>query len=156
MNYHYALVAALTALLGGSYYLGYTPAALAVIFILASVVAYILYARDKAAAIEGSWRVSENTLHMVALLFGWPGALIAQHRLRHKTKKKSFRACFWLTLLLNLAGIAWLHTPQGNSQLRYGAHMIENIAIANIPYAAPVSTILILTKFRTKKASWFR
>lgn len=149
MSYHNILPGALAVFLGGSYYFGYTPIAFVLTFLLASIVTYMLYAKDKAAAKEGSWRVSENTLHAAALLFGWPGALIAQHRLRHKTKKKSFRVFFWFTMLLNLAVIAWVHTPQGNNQLRYSAHLLENMALSYIPYAAPVSTLLFLTKFRT-------
>lgn len=156
MTYHNILLLTLTAFLGWSYYVGYTPVALIVFILFASVVAYILYAIDKTAAMEGSWRVSENTLHMAALLFGWPGALIAQNRLRHKTKKKSFRAYFWLMVMLNLAGIAWIHTPPGNNQLRYSAYQLENIAISNIPFAAPVSAILFLTRMRTNEVQWLR
>lgn len=155
MNYHYLLIIVFVAFLGCSYYLGYTPVALAVLFLLASAVAYTLYARDKTAARQGAWRVPENSLHLAGLLFGWPGALVAQQRLRHKTKKKRFRAVFWFTVLLNLAGVAWLHTPQGNNQLRYGAFQLENFAIGTIPYAAPVSGILFLTEFRTRQADWW-
>ena len=32
---------------------------------------------------------------------GWPGALIAQEKLRHKTRKQSFRIVFGLTVLFN-------------------------------------------------------
>lgn len=150
MNYHNVLIVALATLLGFSHNRGYTPVALAVFFLFAGAVAYVLYARDKTAATEGAWRASENTLHVAALLFGWPGALIAQHRLRHKTKKKSFPVCFWLTVLLNRAGIAWVHTPQGNNQLRHSVYQLESIVRSHIPYTAPVSAIVFSMKFRTK------
>nr|WP_237416577.1 MULTISPECIES: DUF1294 domain-containing protein [Halomonas] len=112
--------------------------------------AYFLYAKDKAAAKVGSWRVPENALHVVALLFGWPGALIAQERLRHKTKKQSFRVFFWLTVLVNLGGVAWLHSPQGNSLLREGVHQFENFAVSNLPHRVSDSTVLFFTDFRNK------
>ncbi len=72
----------------------------------ASVVAAILYARDKHAAIAGRRRIPENTLHLAALIGGWPGALAAQSQLRHKTLKHGFRIIFWLTVLLNCAALA--------------------------------------------------
>lgn len=86
MKYHHVLISALILFLSASHYLGYTPIAVIVLFLFSSVTAYVLYAKDKAAAKAGAWRVSENTLHLVAVLFGWPGALVAQERLRHKTK----------------------------------------------------------------------
>lgn len=155
MKYHTVLVLALVVFLGASYYLGYTPTALSAIFLIASVIAYLLYAKDKAAAKVGSWRVSENTLHVAAVLFGWPGALIAQERLRHKTKKQSFRVVFWFSVLVNLSGIAWLHSPQGNAQFREGAYQLEKLVMSNVSQGASVSTVLFLTKFRKTKVEWF-
>jgi uncharacterized membrane protein YsdA (DUF1294 family) len=156
MKYHWVLILALAMFLGASYYMGYTPVALSVVFLLSSVVSYFLYAKDKAAARTGSWRVSENTLHLWAMLFGWPGSLIAQQRLRHKTKKQSFRVFFWISVLINLGFVGWIHGPQGNGIIRYGAHELENITLANVPYVAPVSVVLFLTKFREKEIDWFR
>ena len=43
----------------------------------ASVVCTLVYAIDKSAAVAGRWRVSENTLHTLGLVGGWPGALVA-------------------------------------------------------------------------------
>ena len=68
-----------------------------------SVVAVILYAQDKRAAQAGKWRVPESTLLAVGLIGGWPGAVVAQQLLRHKTKKPSFRIRFWGTVALNVA-----------------------------------------------------
>lgn len=68
-----------------------------------SAVAFLLYAQDKWAARAGRWRVPESTLLAVGLIGGWPGAIIAQQILRHKTKKPSFRLRFWATVALNVA-----------------------------------------------------
>jgi len=77
---------------------------------LMSLVTYAAYALDKSAARRRRQRVPERTLHLLALLGGWPGALLAQRQLRHKTNKAGFLRLYWLTVLLNgvaLAGLAW-------------------------------------------------
>jgi len=73
-----------------------------------SVIAYITYAIDKKAAIKNRRRVSEKSLHLLGVLGGWPGALLAQQRLRHKTQKTAFQLMFWLTVTLNVACVGWL------------------------------------------------
>lgn len=83
------------------------PPVVLLAYAVASVVTFMAYAWDKAAAECGAWRTPENTLHTFALLGGWPGALLAQAWLRHKSSKGSFRWVFWCTVLLNVAGLAW-------------------------------------------------
>jgi uncharacterized membrane protein YsdA (DUF1294 family) len=85
-----------------------TLAAVLLVYLVMSVVAYAAYARDKSAARAGRRRTPEKTLHLMALLGGWPGALLAQRRLRHKSSKTAFLAPFWLTVVLNLGALAWL------------------------------------------------
>jgi len=68
-----------------------------------SIITYITYSSDKSSAITENSRVPENTLHILSLLGGWVGALIAQQRFRHKTKKPSFKIVFWITVLLNVS-----------------------------------------------------
>ena len=63
---------------------------------------------DKAAARQGRWRTPESTLHTLALVGGWPGALVAQRVFRHKTTKQPFRTIFWFTVVANCAALAWL------------------------------------------------
>lgn len=77
------------------------------VYVAASVVTYMAYAWDKAAAERGAWRTRESTLHALALFGGWPGALLAQATLRHKSSKAAFQAVFWCTVLLNGAALAW-------------------------------------------------
>jgi len=76
-----------------------------------SMATFIVYALDKRAARLGDLRVAENTLHGLALLCGWPGALLAQELLRHKSAKPAFRRLFWFTVVLNVLGFVLLFTP---------------------------------------------
>lgn len=80
-------------------------------FLFLSVSAYVLYRADKRAASSGAWRTPESTLHLVAVLGGWPGALIARHQLHHKTRKSAFRITFWFTVFANCATVAWFASP---------------------------------------------
>jgi uncharacterized membrane protein YsdA (DUF1294 family) len=47
----------------------------------------------------------------MALLCGWPGALLAQQVLRHKSAKGEFRAVFWVTVVLNTGALVVLASP---------------------------------------------
>jgi len=84
------------------------PAAVGVAYALASAACFALYARDKAAARRGDRRTPERHLLLLGLAGGWPGGLLAQQWLRHKTVKRPFRHWFWLTVALNLAGFCAL------------------------------------------------
>jgi uncharacterized membrane protein YsdA (DUF1294 family)/cold shock CspA family protein len=61
--------------------------------------AYGAYALDKRRARAKEWRLSEAGLHLLELLGGWPGAFLAQRRLRHKCSKGSYQVLFWLIVL---------------------------------------------------------
>ena len=80
-----------------------------------------MYAVDKSAAKSDRRRVSEGSLHMVALLGGWPGALIAQQFLRHKSTKTSFRQTFWGTVVINVVGFVFLCSPLAGKVLNSSA-----------------------------------
>lgn len=97
---------------------GRLPKEVLVLYLVASVVAFIAYAVDKSAALNNRWRTKENTLHLLALVGGWPGALAAQWLLRHKSSKASFQTAFWMTVFLNCAALAWLFTRAGGATLR--------------------------------------
>lgn len=107
------------ATLGALYAKGYLPLRLLAWYPPISLLAFIAYWRDKRAAQQQAWRVSENKLQLFALLGGWPGALLAQRSLRHKTSKRSFQIVFWLCALLHCALLGGLlFTPQGQQLLR--------------------------------------
>jgi uncharacterized membrane protein YsdA (DUF1294 family)/cold shock CspA family protein len=89
------------------------PPLIFTLYLAASLLTFVVYALDKTAARKGTWRISENTLHTLALFGGWPGAIVAQQKLRHKSKKQSFRTVFWLTVLINCGAFAWALTPDG-------------------------------------------
>lgn len=82
-----------------------------VAYVLASLITFFAYAVDKSAARHGRWRTPESTLHVFGLACGWPGALLAQQLLRHKSSKSSFVAGFWATVVVNVAGFVAVHSP---------------------------------------------
>jgi uncharacterized membrane protein YsdA (DUF1294 family) len=77
------------------------------IYLGASLIAWFAYWHDKRKAATGRWRTPEETLHVWAVLGGWPGALIAQQLVRHKNRKLSFQVVFWLIVLVHLAMWGW-------------------------------------------------
>jgi uncharacterized membrane protein YsdA (DUF1294 family)/cold shock CspA family protein len=96
-------------------------------YLAVSLFTFILYAFDKSAARDGSWRTQESTLHLFALIGGWPGGLIAQQTLRHKSKKQSFRNVFWITVFLNIGVFVWFHTPEGGAILNSFINSVSQV-----------------------------
>lgn len=89
-------------------------AATVLYYLLASLVCFIAYARDKSAARRRTRRTPERSLLLMGLVGGWPGGWLAQRSLRHKTLKLPFRHWFWLTVGVNVAALggalACIHT----------------------------------------------
>lgn len=106
------------AVLSGLALLGWMPFIVVGFYLLLSGVCFVLYALDKSAARRGTWRTAETTLHLLALIGGWPGALIAQRVLRHKTKKQPFQIIFWGSVIVNCAALIWLVSADGTAGLR--------------------------------------
>ena len=97
---------------------GRFPVVVLGLYAVASVVAFCAYWWDKSAARNGHWRTRESTLHLFALVGGWPGALAAQRLLRHKSSRQEFQRVFWLTVFGNCVALGWLTTDRGAALLR--------------------------------------
>lgn len=94
-------------------------------YALTSVIAFFTYAADKRAAIDRRQRIPEDQLHAIALLGGWPGALAAQRRFRHKSSKRAFRSVFWMTAVGNVGVLVFFLTPWGKGVLASVARFFE-------------------------------
>jgi uncharacterized membrane protein YsdA (DUF1294 family)/cold shock CspA family protein len=105
----------LLVVVAAGYLWGHPPRWALWLYPAVSVLTFIVYAFDKSAARQGAWRTAENTLHLLALAGGWPGALLAQQVLRHKSSKPAFRALFWCTVVLNMLAFIYLASPYGQS-----------------------------------------
>ena len=81
------------------------------LYLVTGLTCFTLYAIDKRRAKFGGWRISERTLLFWGVIGGWPGAIVAQQVLRHKTQKKSFRKAFRATIIINVVLFALLSTP---------------------------------------------
>lgn len=92
-----------------------------VLYLSMSLLAFVLYWRDKHSAKNAKWRIPEQQLHIVELLGGWPGALLGQQLLRHKTQKTSFQVMFWLIVLAHQ--VYWL------DQLGFGGKFMLQVLI---------------------------
>lgn len=90
-------------------WLQYLPKYTPVWYLALSLISYLSYAIDKRAAKQDRRRTPEKHLQLLALIGGWPGALLAQQQLRHKSIKKPFRQVFWLCVLLNIAALFALY-----------------------------------------------
>ena len=78
-------------------------------YLLASLACFGGYAADKAAAVRGRWRTPESTLLALGLIGGWPGGLLAQELLHHKSHKPSFQLAFWGSVVINVIGFIVLN-----------------------------------------------
>lgn len=95
--------------------MGFVEVPVILMFAVASPFTFIVYAFDKSAAMNDRWRTPENTLHILSLFGGWPGAFLAQRFLRHKSSKRAFRQIYWVTVCANLGGVAWLASAKGSA-----------------------------------------
>lgn len=105
------------AALVGAVVLGRLPVAVPTACLAMSLLTFSVYALDKSAAQQGRWRTREQTLHLLAVAGGWPGAMAAQRLLRHKSRKAPFRGVFWFTVVANVALVAWLASARGGALL---------------------------------------
>ena len=117
-NYPLLMVLLFFAVIGVLAVMGKLPLMLPGYYVFLSLITFVVYALDKSAAQDGRRRTPENNLHLLALVGGWPGALAAQNRLRHKSSKTSFLVVFWLTVLLNCSALGIYMSPTASRALR--------------------------------------
>lgn len=95
------------------------PRPVPVLYGALSMALFAVYALDKwLSQREGQSRVAENSLHLIALMGGWPGALLGQHILRHKTAKPAFLRTTWAMVAVNILLLLALATPPLGGWLR--------------------------------------
>lgn len=104
-------------ILGVSVWMGYVPAWVLWLYLATSAMTFVAYALDKRAARARGRRTPEATLHLLGLSGGWPGALLAQQIVRHKTAKTSFQVVFWLTAVVNVTVLVYVLTLDGRGLL---------------------------------------
>jgi uncharacterized membrane protein YsdA (DUF1294 family) len=71
-------------------------------YILLSLITFTVYGIDKRKATRGTWRVKEQTLHLLELFGGWPGGFCAQRYFHHKSRKTKFQIVFWMVVAVHL------------------------------------------------------
>jgi uncharacterized membrane protein YsdA (DUF1294 family)/cold shock CspA family protein len=73
---------------------------------------FMAYGIDKSIAVQNEQlapqvrrgrRTPESSLHILELLGGWPGALVAQWYYRHKNHRTAYQVSYWVMVALNLA-----------------------------------------------------
>ena len=76
--------------------------------IVINIVTFLIYGIDKRKAKQGSWRISEATLLILAVIGGSIGALLGMKVWRHKTMHKKFKYGLPLILLAQIAIIFFI------------------------------------------------
>ena len=76
--------------------------------IVINIVTFLVYGIDKWKAKQGSWRISEATLLILAAIGGSIGALLGMKVWRHKTMHKKFKYGLPLILIIQIILIGYL------------------------------------------------
>ena len=76
--------------------------------IVINIVTFLVYGMDKLKAKQGSWRISEATLLILAIIGGSIGALLGMKVWRHKTMHKKFKYGLPLILIIQIILIGYL------------------------------------------------
>jgi uncharacterized membrane protein YsdA (DUF1294 family) len=76
--------------------------------IVVNIVTFLVYGIDKWKAKQGSWRISEATLLILAVIGGSIGALLGMKVWRHKTQHKKFKYGVPAILIIQIITIGYL------------------------------------------------
>lgn len=77
-----------------------------ILYVFLSALTILFYGADKKRALRSGWRIPEHYLHLLELMGGWPGALLAQQDFHHKLTKRSYQKTFWGIVALH--GLVWI------------------------------------------------
>jgi uncharacterized membrane protein YsdA (DUF1294 family)/cold shock CspA family protein len=106
------------------------------LYSILSIVSIAFYQIDKFAAQQGHWRTTEKFLQLLSLIGGWPGAIVMQQLLKHKSKKLSFRLKHFVMVAINLLGFYWMLTGQGQSIIWFIDDSIKSLIEGIIRFIA--------------------
>ena len=90
-----------------------TAVAIAAWIGVANSAAFAAFGIDKQIARNGGWRISEQTLLLLALVGGTLGAIAGQRWFRHKTKKEPFRSALYAIAVFQAIAVAILIVRPG-------------------------------------------
>lgn len=76
--------------------------------IVVNILAFASMGIDKLKAKRGSFRISEATLFLLAIIGGSPGSIIGMYLFRHKTAHWYFVIGMPIILILQIAGVFFL------------------------------------------------
>ncbi|MDP8566955.1 DUF1294 domain-containing protein [Methylophilus aquaticus] len=97
--------------------------------VLISLATFLVYWLDKDAARHREWRVPERTLQWLSVLGGWPGALLAQGVLRHKSRKLRFQVWFWMAVAMHLLLMHGLAHADGQQFLHAVGRIVHQVVM---------------------------
>lgn len=87
---------------------GLTAAQIAGALVLVNLLTVLRFWLDKRAAVNRTWRTPEASLLGLALIGGTPGAFLARHLFRHKTRKEPFSTILQVIAVIQVGAIAGL------------------------------------------------
>lgn len=102
----------------GLVYIGSLPLEVWLVYFFASSFSVIVYRFDKSAAESDRWRTRESFLHVLSIIGGWPGSLVAQRIFHHKSRKRSFQIVYWGTVAVNFGLLVFFVLPVGKAFLK--------------------------------------
>lgn len=78
------------------------------LFLLINLWTVLRFWQDKQRAVAGARRIAETDLLGLALIGGSPGALLARHLFRHKTRKEPFSTYLFVIVALQIGAVVGL------------------------------------------------
>ena len=80
------------------------------VYIIMNLIGLFVMKADKDRAKKQQYRISENTLWLIALLGGAVGTTVGMQRYRHKTKHLSFKVGFPLLAVAEIILLGYFFT----------------------------------------------